>query len=120
MAYDHKSENAFNQFAMKMFIKENGKEKIIGHFFRETLRPAKSLLARGAILHAEISSVEYRNSPLVQGGVELSWIVFVSMASTVLTVNLITRYKSLVASLYIEPKEAKVYSFESEKKIFFS
>ena len=43
--------------------------------------------------------------------------VYVSMPPTVLNENLISRYKSLVASLYVEPpKEAEVGSFENEKE----
>ena len=60
-------------------------------------------------------------SPLVRGGLELSCIVFVSMPPTVLNENLISRYKSLVTSLHVEPpKEAKVGSFECEKQTGFS
>ena len=40
-------------------------------------------------MHVEISSVKYRNSPLVKGRVELSCIVFVSMPPTVLNEDLI-------------------------------
>ena len=52
----------------------------------------------------------------MQGGLELSCKVYVSMPPTVLNEKLISRYKSLVASLYVEPpKEAEVGSFEREK-----
>ena len=58
---------------------------------------------------------------MVQGGLELSCIVFVSMPPTVLNENLISRYKSLVTSLYVEPpKEAEVGNFECEKQTDFS
>ena len=85
------------------------------HLPREISRPTK-FLVRGAVIHAEISSVKYRHSPLVQGGLELSCKLFVSMPPTVLNENLISRSKSLVASLYVEPpKEAEVGSFEREE-----
>ena len=114
---NHEPENAFDRFAIKMFIQENGKEKIIGHLPREISRPTKFLLARGAVMHAELSSDKYRKSPLVQGGLELSCKAYVSMPPTVLNENLISRYKSLVASLYVEPpKETEVGSFENEKE----
>ena len=114
---NHEPENAFDRFAIKMFIQENGKEKIVGHLRREILRPTKFLLARGAVMHAELSSDKYRKSPLVQGGLELLCKVYVSMPPTVMNENLISRYKSLVASLYVEPpKEAEVGSFENEKE----
>ena len=90
-------------------------------FTREISRPTKFLLARGAVMHAEISSVKYRNPPLVQGGLKLLCIVFVSMPPTVLNENLISRYKSFVVSLYVEsPKEEEAGIFESEKEADFS
>ena len=96
-------------------MEKNG-EKIAGHLTRKISRPTKFLLVRGAIIHAEISSVKYRHSPLVQGGLELLCKVFVSMPPTVLNENLKNKYKSLVASLYVElPKEAEVGSFEKEE-----
>ena len=58
---------------------------------------------------------------LVQGGLKLLCIIFVSIPITVLNENLISRYKSLVASLCIEPpKEAEVSNSESEKETNFS
>ena len=43
------------------------------------------------------------------------------MPPIVLNENLISRYKSLVASLYVEPpKEVEVGSFESEKELDFT
>ena len=112
----HEPNNAFDQFAIKMVMMEKNREKIVGHLPREISRPTKYFLVRGAVIHAEISSVKYRHSPLVQGGLELSCKVFVSMPPTVLNENLISRYKSLVASLYVKPpKEAEVGSFEREE-----
>ena len=113
----HEPNNAFDQFAIKMIMIEKKKTaKIVGHLPREISRPTKFLLVMGAVIHAEISSLKYRHSPLVQGRLELSCKLFVSMPPTVLNENLISRYKSLVASLYVEPpKEAKVGSFEREE-----
>ena len=112
----HEPNNAFDQFAIKMVIMEKNREKIVGHSPREISRPTKFLLVRGAVIHAEISSVKSRHSPLVQGGLELSCKVSVSMPPTVLNENLISRYKSLVASSYVKPpKEAEVGSFEREQ-----
>ena len=68
-------------------------------------------------IHAAISSVKYRHSPLVQGGLEQSCKIFVSMPLIVFNENLISRYKSLVTSLYVEPsKEAKLAALK-EKNI---
>ena len=104
----HEPENAFDQFAIKMCIAENGNEKVV----REISRPTKFLLARGAVMHAEISSVKYRRSPLIQGGLELSCLVFVSMPPTLLNEKLIDRYMSLVKSSYVEPPSSRSRSWE--------
>ena len=117
---DHEPENAFDQFAIKMFIKENGSEKIVGHLPREISRPTKFLLARGAVIHAEISSLKYRPSPLVQGGLELSCIVFVSMPPTVLNENLISRYNSLVTSVMLNRlRKRKLATLNVKNKLIF-
>ena len=44
---------------------------------------------------------------LGQGVLELSWIVSILMKPTILHENLISRCKSLVASLYVEKKKKK-------------
>ena len=78
-----------------MCIAENGNDKIVGHHLpREISRPTKFLVARGAVMHAQISSVKYRRSPFIQGGLELSCLFFVSMPPTVLNEKLIDRYMS--------------------------
>ena len=103
MDCDHELENAFDRFAIKMFVKENNKEKIVEHLPQEMLRPTKFLLAREAVMRAEILCFKYVSSPLVQEELELSHFIFVSKPPAVLNENLISRYKSLVASLYVEP-----------------
>ena len=55
---------------------KKNREKIVGHLLREISRPTKSLLVRGAVIHVEILSVKYKNSPLVQEGLELSCKVY--------------------------------------------
>ena len=53
---------------------------------------------------------------MAQGGLEVSCKVFVSMPPNVLNENLISRYKSLVTSIYVEPpKEAETGSFERKE-----
>ena len=87
--------------------------KNVGHLPQEISMPTKFMLAKGAVKHAEISSGKYRHSPLAQGVLGLSRKVFVSMPPTVLNES---RYKSLVASLFVEPpKEAEVGSSEREE-----
>ena len=45
---DHEPENASDQFAIKMFVKENGSEKIVGHLPREISRPTVSASERSS------------------------------------------------------------------------
>ena len=112
----HEPNNAFGQFAIKMVMMEKNRKKIVGNLPREISRPRKFLLVSEAVMHAEISSVKYRHSTLAQGGLELSCKVFVSVPPNVLNENLISRYKSLVTSIYVEPpKEAEAGSFERKE-----
>ena len=61
------------------------------------------------------------NSHLIQGGLVLSYIVFFSIPPIVVNQNLISRYKLLLASLYVKPpKQAEAGNFESEKDTNFS
>ena len=61
------------------------------------------------------------NSHLIQDGLVLSCIVFVSIPPIVVNQNLISRYKLLLASLYVKPpKQAEAGNFESEKDTNFS
>ena len=105
--YDYKPDNAFDRFPIKKPIKESSKEKTVGHLPQEISRPTKFLLDRGVVMHAEISSLKYKNSPLVQSRLELPCIVFALMPPAVLNEHLISRYKSSVA-LHVElPKRSK-------------
>ena len=73
----HEPKYAFDQFAIKMVMMKKFREEIVGHIPREISRPTKFLLVRGAVIYAEICSVKYRNSSLVQCRLELSRKVFV-------------------------------------------
>ena len=50
----------------------------------------------------------YRRSPLVQGGIETPCVVTVSMPGTIINQLLMERYKQLVETLYMEPKEEEI------------
>ena len=59
-------------------------------------------------MSAKLTSTPYRRSPLVQGGIEIPWVVTVSMSGTVINQLLMERYKQLVETLYTEPKEEEI------------
>ena len=73
-----KKENAFDVFTIKT-CKEDG--AIVGHIPRELSKVIKFLLDRGAKMSAVLTSVHYRRSPLVQGGMEIPCKVTVQMCT---------------------------------------
>ena len=79
-------------------------KKTVGHLPREISRPTKFLIDRGARVTVEITSSHYRESPLVQGGLEVRCKVTVAMPGTIKNHMLLDRYKELVEKFYIEPK----------------
>ena len=101
----HEQGNAFDRFAIK--VCEKDKNKIVGHPPMKISRVTKFLLDRGANVSAKLTSTHYRRLPLVQGGIEISCVVTVSMPGTVINQLLMQRYKQLVETLYTEPKEEK-------------
>ena len=62
---------------------------IIGHLPMEILRITKFLLDRGARIEATLRSTYCRRSPLVQGGLEITCTVKVSMMPTKLSKKLV-------------------------------
>ena len=100
----HEIANTFDRFAIK--VCETEKDEIVGHLPMEISRITKFLI--GANVSAKLRSTNYRRSPLVQGGLEISCIVTVSMSGTVVNQLLIERYKQLVEKLYIELKNEEI------------
>ena len=97
----HEFENTSVMFAIKT-CKSN--DHIVGHLPRETSRVTKFLLHRGAVVQATLSTIHYKSSALVQGGLEIACKVSVKMPGTIKNHLLIDRYFELVRSLYTEPK----------------
>ena len=64
----------------------------------------KFLLHRGAVVQATLSTIHYKSSALVQGGLEIACKVSFKMPGTIKNHLLIDRYFELVRSLYTEPK----------------
>ena len=96
----HEEENAFDVFA----IKTTNKDGVIrGHLPREISRVTKFLLDRGARMTAILTSVNYRRSPLVQGGLEIPCRVKITMANTKKCDQILDRYLDLISTLYTEP-----------------
>ena len=72
---DHVSDNNYDLFAIKTCRDAELHPQIVGHLPLEIYRFTKFLLDRGAIITATLSSMHYRRSPLVQGGLEIPCVV---------------------------------------------
>ena len=84
-------------------LKTNKDGVIRGHLPREISRVTKFLLDRGARMTAILTSVNYRRSPLVQGGLEIPCRVKITMANTKKCDQILDRYLDLISTLYTEP-----------------
>ena len=74
----------------------------------EISQVTKFLLDKGANVSVKLTSMHYRRSPLVQGGIEIPCLVTVSMPGTLINQLLMERYKQLVETLYTELKEEEI------------
>ncbi|XP_057290014.1 uncharacterized protein LOC130657458 [Hydractinia symbiolongicarpus] len=99
----HENNNVFDRFAIK--VCEFGNDKPVGHLPKEISRVTKFLLDRGASMKSTLTSVHYRRSPLVQGGLEIPCKITVTLPGTVNNLLVLARYQQLVEALYTEPKE---------------
>ena len=63
---------------------------------------------KSAIVNAPLASKQYRQSPIVQGGMEIPCEVTVKMWGTCINLMLIEKYKQLVEQLYIESNSEEI------------
>ena len=68
----------------------------------EISRSTKYLLQCGAIVEAKLLSTDYRQSPLMQGGLEIPCNVIIKMPSTLIN-KIIEKFKVMLDILYVEP-----------------
>ena len=74
----------------------------------EISRITKFLLDYGTRIKATLRSAHYRRSPLVQGGLEIPYMVKVSMMPTQFSKKLVDRYRELVESFYFEFPDSEI------------
>ena len=86
---------------------ESVSDKIVGHLPTKISHPTKFLLQFGAVIKATLSSTNYRNSPLLQGGLQISCQGSVSMPAT-LKRQIIEKFKDMVNVLSDEPDDCAV------------
>ena len=82
----------------------NNSCRTIGHLPMELSQITKFLIDRGAKVEAQLSSSNYRRSPLIQGSLQISCDVTVTMPWTIDNQLILEKYKKLVCEKYAEPK----------------
>ena len=100
----HEENNLFDMFAIRVC----DDVKIVGHLPMKIPRPTKCLLDSGAVFTVELTSTNYRRSPLIQGSLEIPAKVTVTMPGTVKNHLLMEKYKEIVNERYAEPKDEEV------------
>ena len=100
----HIENNLFDMFPIKVC----DDVKIVGHILLEISRPTKYLSDRGAFFTVELTSTNYRRSPLIQGSLEIPVKVTVTMPGTVKNHLFTEKYKKIVNERYAEPKDEEV------------
>ena len=79
--------------------------KIVRHLPIEISRITRFIIARGAIVEAQLTAAHYRRSPLVQGGLEIPCSLTFKMPATKKSSELLKKYLELFESKYTEPQE---------------
>ena len=103
LSCSHEAGNMYDLFAIKTCQEdEHGEEQIVGHLPLELSRFTKYLLDRGAIVIAILSSTHYRRSVLVQGGLEIPYIVKAKLIGTEKNKRILARYLELVNNNYVD------------------
>ena len=81
---------------------------MVAHLPMEISRITKFILQRGARVQATVTGKHYRRSSLIQGGLEVSCLVTVTMPGSIMNHLLIARYDKLLGELYLEPKDEEI------------
>ncbi len=82
-------------------------DTVVGHLPREISRFTHFIINHGARVFCKVVDVNYRRSPLVQGGLEIPIEVTVEMDVSEKNILAIKKYKSLVEEHYEEPVDGK-------------
>ena len=110
----HDKNNPFDDFAIKTM---DNSGQTVGHLPMELSRITKFLIDRGAKVEAQLSSTNYRRSPLIQGGLEISCDIIVTMPETIDNQLILEKYKKLVCEKYAEPKEEVIIGSFLERNV---
>ena len=110
----HDKNNPFDDFAIKTM---DNSGQTVGHLPMELSRITKFLIDRGAKVEAQLSSANYWRSPLIQGGLEISCGIIVTMPGTIDNQLISEKYKKLVCEKYAEPKEEVIIGSFLERNV---
>ena len=100
---EHEENNEYDLFAIK--VCRTLDRKIVGHLPIEISRITWFIIAREAIVEAQLTAAHYRRSPLVQGGLEIPCSLTFKMPATKKSSELLKKYLELFESKYTEPQE---------------
>ena len=78
----HETDNDHDLFAIKICQEAEFHPQIVGHLPLEMSWFTRFLLDHGATITATLSSMHYRRLPLVQGGLEIPYVVNAKLIGT--------------------------------------
>ena len=93
LEYLHEENNPDDVFSIKL-CKSNNAQNMAGHLPMEISRITKLMLQRDARAQATVSGKYYRRSPLIEDGLEVPYLVTVTMSGSIVNHLLIARMKS--------------------------
>ena len=103
----HEKNNAFDKFAI--MVCEIGKdETAVGHPPMEISRVTKFFIDQGGSIIAELTSDNYRRSPLILGSIEIPCKVTAKIPGTVINLLIMEKYIQLVQKLHTGPNDEDI------------
>ena len=93
---EHEENNKYDLFAIKGCRPLD--RKIVGHLPIEISRITRFIIARGAMVEAQLTAAHYRHSTLVQGGLEIPCSLTFKISATKKSSELLKKYLELFES----------------------
>ena len=105
----HESSNNYDRYAVAATKDVSGHSSptIVGHLPKEISRITRYIMQYAATVTVRICDINYRRSPLIQGGLEIPVEVTVCMPFNPKNKAALDRFESLLAELYKEPANGK-------------
>ena len=110
---EHVENNKYGLAAMKVCRPLN--RKIGGYFPIEISIIKWFIIARSAIVEAQLTAAHYRFSPLVQGRLEIPCSLTFKMVATKKSSELLKTYLELFQSKYTEPQEIIIFGTSTKR-----